>query len=223
MLVLSASSGHNRANPLIDTGKVFDFLQVNYRVHSFQHLLVSPFTMRSGIYSLIDKEILNAKRKKLAYIWLKLNNLNDPEMIAKLYMAAKAGVKIKLLIRGVCSLMPSEENLSENIEGISIIDRFLEHNRVLLFANGGDEKMYISSADMLTRNLDQRTEIACPIYDLSIKREIKKQLDIEWRDNTKARSLNIHKMNQYIKSRSPKKTRSQLEIYNYFNSLILKK
>ena len=206
-----------------EVSKVFDFLQVNYRVHSFQHLLVSPFTMRSGIYSLIDKEILNAKRKKLAYIWLKLNNLNDPEMIAKLYMAAKAGVKIKLLIRGVCSLMPSEENLSENIEGISIIDRFLEHNRVLLFANGGDEKMYISSADMLTRNLDQRTEIACPIYDLSIKREIKKQLDIEWRDNTKARSLNIHKMNQYIKSRSPKKTRSQLEIYNYFNSLILKK
>lgn len=206
-----------------EVNKVFEFLQVNYRVHSFQHLLVSPFTMRSGIYELIDKEVLNAKRKKPAYIWFKLNNLNDPEMIAKLYVAAKAGVKIKLLIRGVCSLMPSEENLSENIEGISIIDRFLEHNRILLFANGGEEKMYISSADMLTRNLDQRTEIACPIYDLSIMREIKKQLEIEWRDNTKARSLNVHKMNHYLKSRSPKKTRSQVEIYNYFNSLISKK
>lgn len=195
--------------------KVFNFFQVNYKTGVYRHLLVSPFFMRQRIERLIDTEIENARAKKTAYMILKLNSLEDVEMIGKLYDASRAGVKIKIIVRGVCSLIPGIKGMSENIECISILDRFLEHFRLFVFCNNGEEKYYISSADIMTRNLDVRTEVACPIYDKDIQKELRKILDIEWSDNVKARVIDEKMDNHYVKNKA-KKIRSQDEIYNYF-------
>lgn len=195
--------------------KVFDFFQVNYRTGTYKNLLVSPFYMRLRIEKLIEAEILNAKAGKKAYITLKLNNLEDPGMINLLYKASQAGVKIKIILRGICCLVPGRKGISDNISVVSIIDKFLEHTRVFLFANDGDEKLYISSADLMGRNLDVRTEVACPIYSKEIQTEIKKILAFHFTDNTKARIIDVNMKNQYVKSRGPK-IQSQQAIYNYF-------
>jgi polyphosphate kinase len=136
-------------------------------------------------------------------------------MIDKLYQASQAGVKIKLIVRGVCCLIPGVEGLSENIEAISIVDKFLEHPRVFIFKNGGNSKVYISSADWMTRNLDLRVEISCPIYDEEIKQEIIETFDISWNDNVKARTITSKHDNAYRNS-STKKLRSQFELYDYY-------
>ncbi|MGA8855343.1 MAG: polyphosphate kinase 1, partial [Christiangramia sp.] len=162
------------ADPSIlkEVNMVFDFFETNYKVNKYKHLIVSPHYTRNAIYNLIQTEIDNAKNGKPAGIRLKLNSLSDNGVIDKLYNASKAGVKIKLLIRGICCLIPGVEGLSENIEAISIVDKFLEHPRVFIFENNNDPKVYISSADFMTRNLDQRVEISCPIYDEDIKKEL---------------------------------------------------
>jgi len=203
--------------------KVFEFLLVNFKISQFKHLLVSPFYMRKKIESLIENEIKYAKKGKDAYIWLKLNNLHDIQLNNLLYKASESGVKIRLIVRGVCSLVPGIVGQSKNIEGISILDRYLEHSRVLLFGNGGDELCYISSADFMVRNLDQRTEVACPIYDVSIKSELKKHLEIAWNDNTKARVLDGDSSLIYRKTRSVKQLTSQLEIQKHIKGLFTKK
>lgn len=173
--------------------------------------------MRKRLVQLINQEIRNAKAKKEAYITLKLNNLVDPEMIKKLYEASSEGVKIKLIVRGICSLVAGVKGLSDNIEAISIVDKFLEHSRVFIFCNAGDEKYFISSADWMTRNLDHRSEVAVPIYDKSIQLQLKEIIDTLWKDTTKARVLGSKQNNEYRKQPG-KKVRAQEEIFNLFNT-----
>lgn len=189
-----------------EVAKVFNFYSDNFKTGIYKHLLVSPFFMRKQIVQLINKEIQNAKKNRPASIILKLNNLVDPAMIKKLYEASSEGVKIKLIIRGICSLVAGVKGLSENIEAISIVDKFLEHSRVLIFYNGGDEKYFLSSADWMARNFDFRSEVAVPIYDKSIQEQLKKIIDILWQDNTKARILGSKQDNEYRKLYNKPKT-----------------
>lgn len=200
---------------LKEVNKVFDFFQVNYKVKKYRHLIVSPHYTRNAIYALIQTEIENAKKGNTNGIQLKLNSLSDYAMIDKLYEASNAGVKIQMIIRGICCLIPGIEGLSENIEVISIVDKFLEHPRLYIFENGGNPKYYISSADFMSRNLDTRVEIACPIYDLDIQHELQDTFDICWRDNVKARIISKKQDNVYKKNNLPK-VRSQVETYEYY-------
>ncbi|MGG7036073.1 MAG: polyphosphate kinase 1 [Flavobacterium sp.] len=150
---------------LKEVSKIFDFFDVNYRVYRYKHLIVSPHYTRSRIYKLIEREIANAILGKPAYIDLKMNSLSDYRMIDALYEASNAGVKIKLQVRGICCLIPGVKGMSENIEAVSIVDYYLEHSRVYIFSNNDNPEVYISSADFMTRNLDERVEVTCPIYD----------------------------------------------------------
>ena len=206
---------------LKDVSKVFDFLQVNYQLHRYKHLIVSPHFTRSRIYKLIDKEITQALAGNTAYINLKMNSLSDIEMINKLYDASNAGVKIKLQIRGICSLIPGVIGMSENIEAISIVDNFLEHSRIFIFCNNNDPLVFISSADFMTRNLDGRVEVTCPIYDSNIKKELIAIFDIGWKGNVKAR-YHSEKFNNKYRVRKANETvfRAQLETYNYYKNKI---
>ena len=205
-----------------EASKVFNFFSNNFRIGSYKHLLMAPFFMRKKLIKYIQREIKNAAAGKEAYITLKLNSLVDQEIIKKLYQASQAGVIIKMMIRGSCSLVPGVKGISENIQAYSIIDKYLEHSRVLIFCNGGDEKIYISSADWMSRNFDQRCEVAIPIYDRKIQAEIKALLDIQFRDNTKARVIDAQQSNIYKFAVSgAKKVRSQDEIYNYFKSQLV--
>jgi polyphosphate kinase len=198
--------------------KVFTFYSDNFKGGTYKHLLVSPFFMRKRLVQLINKEIQNAKANKPASIMLKLNNLVDAEMIKKLYEASSEGVKIKLIVRGICSLVAGVKGLSENIETISIVDKFLEHSRVFIFYNGGDEKYFLSSADWMTRNLDHRSEVAVPIYDKKIQQQLKDIIDTLWSDNTKARILGSKQDNEYRQSNEKTKVRAQEAIYNLFKN-----
>ena len=203
---------------LKEVNKVFDFLEVNYKIKQYNHLMVSPHYTRNALYNLIDAEIENRKNGLPSGIKIKLNNLSDYPMIDKLYEASQAGVPIQLIARGICCLIPGVEGLSENIEAISIVDKFLEHPRVFIFENQGDHKIYISSADFMTRNLDRRVEIGCPIYDPEIKQEIMDTFDISWRDNIKARILSAAQDNAYRKSNGDPAFRSQFEMYTYYQN-----
>jgi polyphosphate kinase len=197
-----------------DVMRVFKFLQKNYDVPKYKHLLVSPHYTRKSVIKLIDKEIEFAKRGSAAGICLKLNSLSDVKLIEKLYEASSYGVKIKLVIRGICSLIPGVKNLSENIEAISILDRFLEHSRLLICENGGDSKVFIGSADWMPRNLDYRVEVTTPIYDAKIKRQIRDHFNIIWKDNVKSRWHNQELNNQYRMLKGPK-IRSQYALQDY--------
>lgn len=203
-----------------EVANVFTFYSDNLKMGSYKHLLVAPFFMRKELIQLINKEIQHARKNKPASIILKLNNLVDPEMIKKLYEASAEGVKIKLIIRGICSLVAGVKGLSDNIEAISIVDKFLEHSRVFIFHNGGDEKYYLSSADWMGRNLDARSEVAVPIYSMEIKKQIRLMIDLLWNDNVKARILDSEQKNDYRKHTPKNKHRAQEEIYN---QLLLKK
>ena len=178
-------------------------------------LMVSPTQMRRNMISLINKEIRNVLLQKKGSITLKLNSLSDEEMIGKLYEAAKAGVEIKLVIRGICCMFTENKKFKALVQAISIVDEYLEHARVFIFHNGGDEKVFISSADWMQRNIDHRIEASCPILEKNIQKEIKEMLDIQLHDNIKARVLNNEQNNQYVNPRNTKKIRSQVEIYNY--------
>ncbi len=194
--------------------KAFNFFRVNYKKDNFYHLVLSPFFLRNKIVLLIENEIKNAKLGKKAYINIKLNNLTDKEIINYLYEASNAGVKIKLIIRGMLSLVPGMKNISERIEAIGIVDRFLEHSRYLIFCNDGDEQIYISSADWMPRNLDHRIEVTCPIFDKNLKAEIREIFDIQWEDNVKARIYNETQSNEFVKP-GKKTIQSQIEVHNY--------
>ena len=202
-----------------EVAKVFHFYSNNFKTGNYKHLVVAPFFMRKKFTKLITHEINNAEAGKKAYIILKLNSLADKDLIKKLYQASSAGVKIKLIIRSNCSLIPGVKKLSENIEVISIVGRLLEHARIFVFCNGGDEKIYISSADWMFRNFDQRSETAVPIYDKKIKKELKTILNFQLSDNVKARVLDKTQSNNYkLRSENEKKIRSHDEIYNYFKN-----
>ncbi|CAM4322261.1 polyphosphate kinase 1 [Gillisia limnaea] len=200
---------------LKEINKVFDFFEINYKVSRYKHLLVSPHYTRTALIKLISTEIENAQKGKSAGIKLKLNSLSDFALIDKLYEASQEGVKIQLIVRGICSLIPGIPGMSENIEAISIIDKFLEHPRVYIFENAGDKRVYISSADWMTRNMDYRVEVSCPIYDENIKQEILETFEISWRDNVKARVHSINQDNAYRKNNLPA-CRSQFALYEYY-------
>jgi polyphosphate kinase len=165
---------------------------------------------------MIDAEIANAKRGKTAGIRIKLNNLTDAKMIEKLYEASRAGVKIQLNIRGICCLIPGVKGLSENIEVISIVDRYLEHARFMIFYNGGKQLYYITSADWMERNLDKRIEVACPIYNIGLQKEIDHLFTIQWKGNVKSRIIRKDLTNEYRTSTDGKTFHAQLETYKYY-------
>ncbi len=200
--------------------KVFTFLESNYKTFSFKHLLVSPFNMRRKLYALIDNEIENASKGLPAYLLCKINNLVDEGMIKKLYQASQAGVEIKLVVRGTCALVPKVKGVSDNIEVYGIVDRFLEHSRIFIFANGGKEICYISSADWMTRNLDYRVEVATPIFSKTLVEEMKTIIEFALRDNVKSRLVNQGSGNDY-KSRGDDEPefRSQMELYSYYHRM----
>jgi polyphosphate kinase len=170
---------------------------------------------RKKFISLIDAEIYNAKHGHKAGIVLKMNSLVDEEMIAKLYEASNNGVPIRVIVRGICALIPGVPGMSENIEAISIVDRYLEHSRIFIFSNDGDPLYYISSADWMARNLDSRIEISCPIADPRLQQELLDILEIQWSDNVKSRVLEAPQSNTYRSSTTPIKVRSQDKIYQY--------
>jgi len=195
--------------------KLFNFYQDNFKIGTFKHLLVAPFNMREKFIKLIGREISNAKEGKPAYMILKMNNLVDLEMIKKLYKASEAGVKVKLCVRGTCAIVPGIKGLSENIEVISIVDKFLEHSRIFIFANGGDEKYFISSGDWMYRNLDHRSEVAAPIFDKDIQQQLKHYLSFQFQDNTKARMMHEKLDNKYAHRSNGKTYRAQDDIYRW--------
>ena len=200
---------------LKDVSKVFEFLKVNYKIQKYKHLIVSPHYTSSMLFSMIDNEIENSKKGKKSGIILKLNSLTSYKFVDKLYEANNSGVKIKLIIRGICCLIPNLKNLSENIEVISVVDKYLEHPRVYIFENGGDKKVYISSADLMTRNLDNRVEVACPIYQKDLKKQVIDTIKISLNDNVKSRLINLNKQNEFVENKN-KKIRSQWDTYDYF-------
>lgn len=200
--------------------KIFDFLEYPFKNFTFKSLLVSPNNARRRLSLLIDNEIKNARLGREAWMIIKSNNLVDSDMIKKMYQASREGVKIRLIIRGTCSLVPGEPELSENIEGISIVDRYLEHSRIFVFCNNKKNAYYISSADWMARNLDHRIEITCPVYDTDLQNELRTLLELQWADNVKARVLNREQNNPYKTTAEKKSIRAQVEFYNYLQSLL---
>lgn len=198
---------------------VFDFIQHPYKRHKFHHLQVSPINTRTKIQLLIRQEIQNANDGIAARITLKINNLVDQLLIDELYRASQAGVIIRCIVRGMCSLIPGVKGMSENIKVVSIVDRFLEHARVMIFDNAGDKKVIISSADWMARNMDNRIEVGCPIYDKNIANQISHILELQFNDTVKARVIDQKQVNKYVARGNRKKTRSQVEIYNYLKSM----
>lgn len=200
-----------------DVANVFDFIQYTYRRHRFRHLMVSPHSNRSGFTSLINDEIAAARAGDRALITIKCNNLVDERIIGKLYEASQAGVEVRLIVRGMCSLVAGVEGLSDNIRVISIVDRFLEHPRVMIFHNRGNPRYFISSADLMTRNLDFRVEVSCPIHDPALQQRLQDIIDIQWNDNVKARVVDEKQQNR-LQQRPGTRVRSQEAIYRYLRS-----
>ncbi len=206
-------------NIMADVNRIFLFLENPKNrlqfLKSCNTLIVSPVNMRKLIMMFINKEIKEARNNKHAAITLKLNSLSDVSLIEKLDEAALAGVEIKMIIRGICCMYTESKKHKIPIQAISIIDEYLEHSRVMIFYNGGNEKVYISSADWMVRNIDHRIEVACPILEKEIQQELKTMMDIQLHDNIKSRIIDNELSNQYINPRNTKKIRSQVETYYY--------
>jgi len=200
---------------LKDVNKVFNFFEVNYKINRYKHIITSPHYTKSKLFALIDGEIENALKGKSAYIKLKMNSISSYKMIDKLYEASRAGVKIQMIVRGLCCLVPGIKGMSENIEIISIIDKFLEHTRLYIFSNNDKPKFFISSADWMTRNIDNRVEVSCPIYDDEIQQELQDLFNICWNDNIKARIINKTQSNNYRINKKDK-VRAQFDTYKYY-------
>ncbi len=197
-----------------EVNQVFEILERKLIVPKCKHLLIAPFNLKDEFIKLIDQEIQNARSGKEAYMILKMNSLEEPEMIKKLYEASQAGVRIRMIVRGICCLRPGIKGMSEHIEVTSIVDRFLEHARVYIFGNGGQEKLYIASADWMNRNLHRRIEVAIPIYDESLHQELRHLINLQLADNTKARVINATQSNHYVSTaKGAKPYRSQVDIY----------
>jgi polyphosphate kinase len=204
-----------------EVNNVFHLFESIYNSPKFTKLVVAPFHMRNHFIKLINNEIRNVKKGIEASILIKINNLTDTRIIRKLYEASEAGVKVQLIIRGICTLVPGVKGLSSNIEAITIVGRFLEHSRIMVFGNGGSPLFYISSADWMERNFDNRIEVACPITDRDLQREIMTILQIQLRDNTKARIISHSKSNLYVKGNPNLKINSQVETYKFFRDKVL--
>ncbi|HEX9656565.1 MAG TPA: polyphosphate kinase 1 [Bacteroidota bacterium] len=200
-----------------EVARVFSILSRGETKLKFKYLLVAPFTMRKKFGKLIDEEIQQAQSGKKASIIAKMNSLEDPWMIAKLYKASEAGVKISLIVRGICCLLPGIKGLSSNIEVISIVDRFLEHSRIYFFHHGGKKLLYLASADWMSRNLSRRIEVAFPIKEPDLHTEIMDILQIQLNDSTKARVINKRQDNSY-RTAVGEKVHSQEATYQYLRN-----
>jgi polyphosphate kinase len=200
---------------LNEISNVFIFFDANYKKYNFKNLIISPINTESRFKKLIKKEVQNAKLGKPAWIKIKLNNITSYSMIKALYEASRNGVRIQMIVRGICCLIPRQVGMSENIEVISVIDKFLEHTRFMIFCNNQDNEVFISSADWMTRNLDNRVEVTCPIYQPELKKELFDIFNIYWNDNIKSRYVNLEKINRYNRNDKPN-SRSQEELYKYY-------
>ncbi|WP_417201334.1 polyphosphate kinase 1 [Bizionia sp.] len=200
---------------LKDINKVFSFFEINYKIYRYKHIITSPHYTEKAFFRLINGQIINASLGKPAQIRFKMNSLSSYKMVDKLYEASRAGVKIQMVVRGICCLIPGVPNMSENIEVISIVDKFLEHSRLYVFGPDDDAQIYISSADLMTRNIENRVEVSCPIYDEDIKQELLDNFGIFWSANVKARILNETQNNQYKEKKEPI-VRAQFAIYEYY-------
>ena len=202
---------------LDEISNVFEFFNFNYKKFKYEKLIISPYNTKNFFKSLIKNEIKNAKSGKDAFIKIKLNNITNYEMVEELYKAAEEGVKIYLVVRGICCLIPDQKNTHNNIELISIVDKFLEHTRMFIFCNNGKNKTYISSADWMTRNLDNRVEVTIPIEDEKISNQLNDIFSIYWNDNQKSRYVNSENNNEYRKNELGI-VRSQSQVYNYHHN-----
>ena len=197
-----------------EVGRVFSYLETTQvPLQPFEHLLVGQFNLRQELEKLIDYEIEQAKLGKPASIILKMNSLQDQQMIERLYAASRAGVQIQMIIRGICSLIPGKKGFSENIHAFSIVDRFLEHARVFIFHHGGEEKIYLSSADWMVRNLSYRIETTFPLYDENVRKEVMEHINIQLNDNSKSRILDESLSNTYRRNGGDLPYRAQVDIY----------
>ncbi|MGY4536407.1 polyphosphate kinase [Mucilaginibacter sp. UYNi724] len=201
-----------------DLVAIFKSLSRNVLPKGLKTLMVSPIDSRMAIYKLIDNEVRFAKAGKEAYMIFKMNSLADEQLINKLYQASTAGVSIKLIVRGMCCLIPGVKGFSENIEVISIVDKYLEHARVHIYGNGGTELVYLTSADFMTRNIDNRVEVGFPVLDDDLRREVRDIIEIQLQDNTKARDISGNAVNRYHKTKSEVLTRAQKDIYTYLKN-----
>jgi polyphosphate kinase len=209
---------------MADANRIFHFLEqpktgMNY-LRDCKVILPSPHFAKKEMLKLIDEEIKQARKKKPAGITLKMNSLSDEDMIMKLYDAARAGVEIKLIIRGIFCMLSESKKFEKPVQAISIVDEYLEHARVWVFHNRGKEKVYISSADWMLRNMEHRVEATCPVWNEELKQELKNILKIQLEDNVKARSLDNALSNEYVRT-TKKKIRSQVETYNYLHKKTL--
>jgi polyphosphate kinase len=213
------------SNPIIcnEVRKVFKLMENNIERGIYRNLLVSPFNNRRKLSELIQEEIKNAKKGLPAKISVKINNLVDSKMIEKFYQASCAGVKIHMIVRGVCSLVPGVKGESENIEVISIVDRFLEHARFFIFENNGAPLYYITSADLMERNLDKRIEVGAPILEPRLQKEIQVIFDTQWSDSTKSRIITKKLANKYKELDPKQPVRSQMKLYDHYKQLLSSK
>ena len=200
--------------------RVFTFLEMNYKYPNHKLILISPYSTSTGIINRINREIENAKNGKNALIRVKINNLTNIKIVEALYKASQNGVQIRMIIRGVCCLVPGIKGFSDNIQVISVIDRFLEHPRLVIFENCGQREIFISSSDWMTRNLDNRVEVSCPIYDKQLQQEIIDTFEISWHDNIKSRNVN-HEINNQYRKYGVKDIRSQYAIYKYYQDKVI--
>lgn len=207
-----------------DIGKevnmLFHMFEMPYVLPRFKYLMVSPHQLRTDIFKLINNEIKSARAGKEAWMLIKINNIVDDKIVDKMYQASGAGVKIDIICRGICVLVPQIPGLSDNINVRSIVDKFLEHSRIMVFANEGDPKFYLSSADWMVRNFDRRFETACPIYDKDLQNEIMDILNIQLNDNVKARLVNAEPINRYVEKTNDEEIRSQFVTYDYLKQKI---
>lgn len=205
---------------IADMNRIFSYLESPRHdikiLEGCKTLPVSPYNMRDTFLRLMDREIKNAKHKKKAAITIKMNSLSDAALIAKLYEAAKAGVDVKMVIRGICCAYTENKKWKKNITAVSIVDEYLEHARVFIFHHGGQEKVFIASCDWMIRNLDHRVEAAAPITDPAIRQELIDIMNIQLSGNVKARVLDNEQKNEYRKD-GDKKIRTQIEIYKYLH------
>ena len=215
---LYADHGLLTADPRLaeEARRIFAFLAEEVEEPTFEHLLVAPFHLRKAFNRLIDFEIEQARAGKEAWILAKMNSLEDRKIITRLYEASRAGVRVRLIVRGVCCLMPGVPDQSETIEVTSIVDRFLEHARVYVFYHGGEEPLYLASADWMRRNLSRRVEVAFPLYDPDLRRELRTLLDLQQTDNTKARHIDAEQQNAYVRNGNGHSVRAQIDTYRYF-------
>ncbi len=213
------------SNPNIasEIDMVFNLFESYYKPIKFKTLKVAPFAMRKFVIKMLDREIENAKLGIEAWAIIKVNSLLDSVVISKLYEASQKGVKLSLIVRGICVLIPNIEGVSENISACSIVDRYLEHSRVYCFANNGNKEIFISSADWMIRNFDNRFEVACPIFDPAIKEDIYNILKMNLKDNQKTRLFSGDYKNVYKEQNGEEPFFAQAGIYNYLKSKNIKK